>query len=149
MVYMAWGTPAGKRVAKIDQKRHLVLKSVHPSPLSASRGFFDCGHFKKANEWLRVTYGTDAEIDWSLGPHTTSTTAAGMEGAGKAKSQESYDDLDALEAEAFAAVAEGQSKVNVMGPPPTPSPRKGDRVTTPVKSQGCVGKENEKVDLPA
>lgn len=149
VVYMAWGTPAGKRVAKIDQKRHLVLKSVHPSPLSASRGFFDCGHFKKANEWLKVTYGADAEIDWSLGPHTTSTATV----ADGAKSKVADYDLDESEEEAFAAVAEDQNMVNVMGPPPTPSPRKGDRVTTPVKlqakSQGGMGKENEKVDLPA
>ncbi|KAK3312222.1 uracil-DNA glycosylase-like protein [Apodospora peruviana] len=52
VVFMAWGTPAAKRVLKVDAKRHLVLKSVHPSPLSASKGFFTCGHFKQANEWL-------------------------------------------------------------------------------------------------
>ena len=50
VVFMAWGTPAGKRVQKVDKSRHLILQSVHPSPLSASRGFFDCGHFKAANE---------------------------------------------------------------------------------------------------
>ncbi|KAK1975665.1 uracil-DNA glycosylase [Colletotrichum cereale] len=66
VVFMAWGTPAGKRVVKVDAKKHLVLKSVHPSPLSASRGFFDCGHFKKANEWLVTRYGAGAEIDWDL-----------------------------------------------------------------------------------
>ncbi|KAK1595754.1 uracil-DNA glycosylase [Colletotrichum navitas] len=66
VVFMAWGTPAGKRVFKVDTKKHLVLKSVHPSPLSASRGFFDCGHFKKANEWLVTRYGAGAEIDWDL-----------------------------------------------------------------------------------
>ncbi|WYZ44309.1 hypothetical protein EsH8_VII_000745 [Colletotrichum jinshuiense] len=66
VVFMAWGTPAGKRVVKVDVKKHLVLKSVHPSPLSASRGFFDCGHFKKANEWLVTRYGAGAEIDWDL-----------------------------------------------------------------------------------
>ncbi|GKT43159.1 uracil-regulated protein 1 [Colletotrichum spaethianum] len=66
VVFMAWGTPAGKRVVKVDPKKHLVLKSVHPSPLSASRGFFDCGHFKKANEWLATRYGAGAEIDWDL-----------------------------------------------------------------------------------
>lgn len=63
---MAWGTPAGKRVMKVDGKRHLVLKSVHPSPLSASRGFFDCGHFKRANEWLVGRYGREGEVDWAL-----------------------------------------------------------------------------------
>ena len=68
VVFMAWGTPAGKRVLKVDAKRHLVLKSVHPSPLSASRGFFDCGHFRKANDWLVTKYGTGSEIDWDLSP---------------------------------------------------------------------------------
>lgn len=142
VVFMAWGTPAGKRVLKIDQKRHLVLKSVHPSPLSAMRGFFDCGHFKKANEWLKTQHGRDAEIDWSLGPHSTSTT---KEGVATATKKVAEDDLDVLGAEASAE----ENKLNVMGPPPTPSPRKGDKVTTPVKSQGAMGKENEKVDLPA
>ncbi|CCF40275.1 uracil-DNA glycosylase [Colletotrichum higginsianum] len=77
VVFMAWGTPAGKRVVKVDAKKHLVLKSVHPSPLSASRGFFDCGHFKKANEWLVTRYGAGAEIDWDLsGAKKVETTVA-------------------------------------------------------------------------
>lgn len=67
VVFLAWGTPAGKRVAKVDKKRHTVLMSVHPSPLSASRGWFDCGHFKKTNEWLVEKYGEGEEIDWDLG----------------------------------------------------------------------------------
>jgi uracil-DNA glycosylase len=67
VVFLAWGTPAGKRVVKVDKVRHLVLTSVHPSPLSASRGFFTCGHFKKANVWLNERYGgKEGEIDWSL-----------------------------------------------------------------------------------
>lgn len=74
VVFMAWGTPAGKRVQKIDKSRHLVLNSVHPSPLSAARGFFDCGHFKKANEWLITRYGADGEIDWALRPDNTTRT---------------------------------------------------------------------------
>ncbi|KAI1138243.1 uracil-DNA glycosylase [Hypoxylon sp. FL0543] len=69
VVFLAWGAPAAKRVAKVDAKRHLVLKSVHPSPLSASRGFFDCGHFKAANEWLAQRYGDDGVIDWDLSPN--------------------------------------------------------------------------------
>ncbi|KAK5663696.1 hypothetical protein OQA88_4127 [Cercophora sp. LCS_1] len=68
VVFMAWGTPAGKRVQKVDAKRHLVLKSVHPSPLSAARGFFTCGHFKTANEWLKGRYGEDGRVDWALTP---------------------------------------------------------------------------------
>lgn len=39
VVFLAWGTPAGKRVARIDKNRHFILQSVHPSPLSAARGF--------------------------------------------------------------------------------------------------------------
>jgi uracil-DNA glycosylase len=66
VVFMAWGSPAAKRVQKIDRTRHLVLNSVHPSPLSASRGFFDCGHFRKANDWLVSRYGDEGEIDWAL-----------------------------------------------------------------------------------
>ncbi|KAA8909481.1 uracil-DNA glycosylase [Sphaerosporella brunnea] len=66
VVFMAWGAEAAKRVAKLDTKRHLVLKSVHPSPLSAMRGFFDAGHFKKANEWLELKYGDKGPINWSL-----------------------------------------------------------------------------------
>ncbi|EHK25242.1 uncharacterized protein TRIVIDRAFT_117778, partial [Trichoderma virens Gv29-8] len=71
VVFMAWGTPASKRVQKVDKQRHLVLLSVHPSPLSASRGFFDCGHFKSANAWLITRYGDDGEIDWALRPDNT------------------------------------------------------------------------------
>lgn len=50
----------------MDKARHLVLTCPHPSPLSASRGFFDAGHFKKTNEWLVEVYGEGAEIDWDL-----------------------------------------------------------------------------------
>ncbi|KAI8624072.1 uracil-DNA glycosylase [Xylariaceae sp. FL1651] len=94
VVFLAWGKPAGDRVAKVDTKRHLVLKSVHPSPLSASRGFFDCGHFRKANEWLLQRYGADGEIDWNLNPDGAPTTTAAAkatpkkeETAGKAEDQ--------------------------------------------------------------
>lgn len=66
VVFLAWGAPAGKRVAKINKDRHLILQSAHPSPLSAHRGFFDCGHFRKTNEWLRERYGENGEIDWNL-----------------------------------------------------------------------------------
>ena len=66
VVFLAWGMPAAKRCTKITGTKHLVLKSVHPSPLSASRGFFDCGHFKKTNEWLRERYGVEGEVNWDL-----------------------------------------------------------------------------------
>ncbi|KAF6228238.1 hypothetical protein HO133_007968 [Letharia lupina] len=66
VVFLAWGTPAAKRVAKLDRVRHCVLQSVHPSPLSAARGFFDCGHFQKTNAWLKQRYEEDGAIDWNL-----------------------------------------------------------------------------------
>ncbi|TID13914.1 Proteasome subunit beta type-2 [Venturia nashicola] len=66
VVFLAWGSPAQKRCSGIDGKKHLVLKTVHPSPLSAHRGFLDCGHFKKANLWLKERYSEDGEIDWNL-----------------------------------------------------------------------------------
>ncbi|KAJ9608732.1 uracil DNA glycosylase [Cladophialophora chaetospira] len=66
VVFLAWGSPAQKRCEKISGARHLVLKSVHPSPLSAHKGFFDCGHFTKTNEWLESRYGKEGIIDWNL-----------------------------------------------------------------------------------
>lgn len=63
VVFMLWGSYAQKKGAFIDQKKHLVLKSVHPSPLSAHRGFFGCGHFRKANDYL-VQKGRPP-IDWT------------------------------------------------------------------------------------
>ncbi|CBX98378.1 hypothetical protein IAQ61_010476 [Plenodomus lingam] len=66
VVFLAWGTPAQKRTAGIPVDKHLILKSVHPSPLSAARGFFDCHHFTKCNEWLVQRYGKDGGIDWNL-----------------------------------------------------------------------------------
>ncbi|KAI0701326.1 uracil-DNA glycosylase [Cytidiella melzeri] len=64
IVFLAWGAWAAKRVAKLNQSRHLILASAHPSPLSASRGFLGNGHFKKANEWLEAKYGQDGCVDW-------------------------------------------------------------------------------------
>jgi uracil-DNA glycosylase len=66
IVFLAWGSPAQKRIDSIgvDKTKHCVLRSVHPSPLSASRGFFECRHFIKANEWLRTRYGVEGEVEW-------------------------------------------------------------------------------------
>lgn len=64
VVLLLWGTPAQTRVKKMDLKGHCVLKAVHPSPLSARRGFFEAQHFKKTNKWLESQgLGT---IDWRL-----------------------------------------------------------------------------------
>lgn len=52
VVYMLWGSYAQKKAAMVDQSRNCVLRSVHPSPLSAYGGFFGCKHFSKANDYL-------------------------------------------------------------------------------------------------
>ncbi|GAA5881658.1 hypothetical protein JCM3774_005710 [Rhodotorula dairenensis] len=65
VVVLAWGAWAAKRVAKMDKKKHLILTSAHPSPLSARRGFFGNNHFRKANEWLMQKYGPEVKIDWT------------------------------------------------------------------------------------
>lgn len=52
LVFMLWGNHAQQKRALIDADKHLVLTAVHPSPLSAYRGFFGCNHFSQANDWL-------------------------------------------------------------------------------------------------
>ena len=61
---MLWGAHAQKKAGLIDAARHLVLQAPHPSPLSAHRGFFSCGHFQQANAYLQQQ-GL-AAIDWQL-----------------------------------------------------------------------------------
>ncbi|MBL0372599.1 uracil-DNA glycosylase [Rhizobium sp. KVB221] len=63
-VFMLWGSYAQKKAAFVDQKKHLVLKAPHPSPLSAYNGFFGSRHFSKANEFLEAQ-GLQP-IDWQL-----------------------------------------------------------------------------------
>lgn len=53
LVYMLWGSYAQKKAAIVNPNENLILKSPHPSPLSAHRGFLGCGHFSKANQYLR------------------------------------------------------------------------------------------------
>ena len=62
-VLMLWGNPAKAKEKLADTQKHLVLKSVHPSPLSFYNGFLECRHFSKANEFLKA-HGR-GEIDWS------------------------------------------------------------------------------------
>ena len=62
LVFLLWGGYAQKKASFIDPEKHCLLKSTHPSPLSAHRGFFGNGHFKKANDYLRM-HGLP-EIDW-------------------------------------------------------------------------------------
>ncbi len=52
VIFLLWGNNAREKKALITNKRHYILEAAHPSPLSASRGFFGCGHFKKTNEIL-------------------------------------------------------------------------------------------------
>ncbi len=60
MAFLLWGNHARAKKALITNPRHLVLECAHPSPLSASSGFFGCGHFKKVNDFLKEP------IDWDL-----------------------------------------------------------------------------------
>lgn len=53
LVFFLWGAYAQRKGEAIDRTRHLVLESVHPSPLSASRGFFGNKHFSKCNDYLK------------------------------------------------------------------------------------------------
>jgi len=64
LVFLLWGSYAQRKGEIIDRSRHLVLESVHPSPLSASRGFFGNHHFSRANNYLRE-HG-QAVIDWRV-----------------------------------------------------------------------------------
>ena len=62
IVYMLWGSYAQKKAAIVDADKNLILKSVHPSPLSAYRGFFGCKHFSAANKYLESVGKTP--IEW-------------------------------------------------------------------------------------
>jgi uracil-DNA glycosylase len=68
VVFMLWGSYAQKKAAFVDSidrgGRHLVLRAPHPSPLSAHTGFLGCGHFSKANAFLKSR--GEKPIDWAL-----------------------------------------------------------------------------------
>ncbi|HIU79076.1 MAG TPA: uracil-DNA glycosylase [Candidatus Avilachnospira avicola] len=64
VVFMLWGRPAGEKAAMLHNPGHLILKSAHPSPLSAQRGFFGCGHFRACNDFL--TEHGEEPIDWQI-----------------------------------------------------------------------------------
>ena len=66
LVFMLWGAYAQRKGKLVDPHRHLVLSSVHPSPLSAHRGFIGNGHFSAANRYLESR--GQPPIDWSLPP---------------------------------------------------------------------------------
>lgn len=64
VVFLLWGAYAQKKVTLIDAQKHLILTTVHPSPLSVYRGFFGCRHFSQTNAFLQQ-YG-EKPIDWKL-----------------------------------------------------------------------------------
>lgn len=63
-VFMLWGNYAMDKAKYITSDKHLVLKSFHPSPFSARKGFFGCNHFKEANNFL--INNEIEEIDWKI-----------------------------------------------------------------------------------
>ncbi len=64
VVFLLWGSQAQKKAARVDGRRHRVLKAPHPSPLSAHRGFLGCRHFSQANQWLEQQ-GREP-VNWAL-----------------------------------------------------------------------------------
>ncbi len=64
VVFLLWGKFAQEKRVLIDESKHCILRSVHPSPLSAHGGFFGCKHFSKTNEYL-ASKGIDP-VDWSV-----------------------------------------------------------------------------------
>lgn len=64
IVYLLWGSPAQKKASMLNNPKHLILKTVHPSPLSAYRGFFGCNHFIDCNNFLEANGETP--INWQI-----------------------------------------------------------------------------------
>lgn len=64
IVFILWGKPAQEKIKMIDTSKHAIIKSVHPSPLSAHRGFFGSKPFSKTNHLL-IEWG-ESPIDWQL-----------------------------------------------------------------------------------
>ena len=64
VIFLLWGANAKEKASLITNPQHVILTAAHPSPLSASRGFFGCGHFKRANALLESM--GKAPIDWQI-----------------------------------------------------------------------------------
>ena len=64
VIFLLWGNDAKRKKELITAPQHIILEAAHPSPLSASRGFFGCGHFKKVNNMLLAM--NKAPIDWQI-----------------------------------------------------------------------------------
>jgi uracil-DNA glycosylase len=69
VIFLLWGSAAQKKKTLITNPQHFILEAVHPSPLSASRGFFGCKHFSKTNKILRSL--KKQPIDWSMTTFTS------------------------------------------------------------------------------
>lgn len=63
VIFILWGKYAQDKQSLIDSEKHFILKAPHPSPFSANRGFFGCGHFSKTNQIL--SENGISEIDWN------------------------------------------------------------------------------------
>jgi uracil-DNA glycosylase len=70
IVFMLWGRHAQALRAAIACNGHLILEAPHPSPLSAARGFFGCGHFRRANEFLAQQAEAEARAGAGAGAGT-------------------------------------------------------------------------------
>ncbi len=64
LVFVLWGSAAGRKAQMIDGRRHLILRAPHPSPLSAHRGFLGCRHFSRIQAYLAER--DPPPIDWAL-----------------------------------------------------------------------------------
>ncbi len=73
VVFLLWGAYAQRKGKIIDRARHHVLQAPHPSPLSAHRGFFGCGHFSETNRLLEAA--GERPIDWALPAVVTDQSA--------------------------------------------------------------------------
>ncbi|KAJ5339100.1 hypothetical protein N7452_005828 [Penicillium brevicompactum] len=123
VVFLAWGRPAGLRVAKINKEKHCILQSVHPSPLSAHQGFFQNGHFKKCNNWLASRYGPEGIIDWNLVP---------------SKKAPCISDKENLDASSNQAPADPETpKAEVKPKPPVDEFDDEDAVQALVEAEAC------------
>ncbi len=64
IIFLLWGAPARKKASLITNKNHVILETVHPSPLSANYGFLGCGHFSKVNKLLQER--GEKPVDWRI-----------------------------------------------------------------------------------
>lgn len=64
VIFLLWGNNAKEKMSLITNPKHFILTTVHPSPLSATRGFMGCKHFSKTNEILKKLH--EKEIDWQI-----------------------------------------------------------------------------------